>query len=119
MTQRGQAVCPSTDTKRPLTETPYKPELQPEDSRGAGDSHEDLQLSPYDLQNSKPAESKTRTYHRRVGTERLAERPGEVGQDWVPTELFTQEEKVHRTLQGIEETSLQRFSRSTNKRNLM
>ena len=68
---------------------------------------------------SKPVESKTRTYHGRVGSGRPAKRPGGVGQDWVPTELFAQETKVHRTLQGIEETSLQRFSRSTNKRNPM
>ena len=66
-----------------------------------------------------PVESKTRTYHGRVGSERPAERPGGVGQDWVPTELFAQETKVHRSLQGIEETSLQRLSRSTNKRNPM
>ena len=40
-------------------------------------------------------ESKTRTYHGRVGSERPAERPGGVGQDWVPTKLFAQETKVH------------------------
>ena len=39
-------------------------------------------------------ESKTRTYHGRVGSGRPAERPGRVGQDWVPTELFAQETKV-------------------------
>ena len=66
-----------------------------------------------------PVESKTRTYHGRVGSERPAERPGGVGQDWVPTELFAQETKVHRSPQAIEETSLQRLSRSTNKRNPM
>ena len=60
-------------------------------------------------------ESQTRTYHGRVGSERQAERPGGVGQDWAQTELFAQETKVHRSLQGIEETSLQRLSRSTNK----
>ena len=54
----------------------------------------------------KHVESKTRTYHGRVGSERPAERPGEVGQDWVATELFAQETKVHRTLQGIEETNV-------------
>ena len=68
---------------------------------------------------SEPVESKTRTYHGRVGSGRPAERPGGVGQDWVPTELFAQEAKVPCTLQGIEETSLQRLSRSTNKRNPM
>ena len=66
-----------------------------------------------------PVESKTWTYHERVGSERPAERPGGVGQDWVPTELFAQETKVHRSLQGIEEPSLQRLSRSTNRRNPM
>ena len=68
------------------------------------------------LSNPKPGQ---RTYHGRVRSERPAERPGGVGQDWVPTELFAQETKVPCTLQGIEETSLQRFSRSTNKRNLI
>ena len=38
-----------------------------------------------------PVESKTRTYHGRVGSERPAERPVGVGQDWVPTEIFAQE----------------------------
>ena len=37
----------------------------------------------------------------------------------MPTKLFAQETKVHRSLQGIEETSLQRLSRNTNKRNPM
>ena len=64
-------------------------------------------------------EPKTRTYHGLVRFARPAERPGEVGQDGVPTKLFAQETKVQRTLQGIEETSLQRLSRSTNKRNPM
>ena len=68
---------------------------------------------------NKPVESKTRTYHGRVGSERPAERPGEVGQDWVPTELIAQETKVYHSLQGIEKTSLQRLSRSTNMRNPM
>ena len=45
-------------------------------------------------------ESKTRTYHGWVGSGRPAERPGGVGQDWVPTELFAQETKVPCTLQG-------------------
>ena len=48
---------------------------------------------------SKPVESKTRTYHGQVGSGRPAERPGGVGQDGVPTELFAQETKVHRTFQ--------------------
>ena len=52
---------------------------------------------------SEPVESKTRTYHGRVASERPAERPGGVGQDWVPTESFAQETKVHRSLQGTEE----------------
>ena len=67
----------------------------------------------------KPVESKTRTYHGRVGSGRPAERPSGVGQDWVPTQLFAQETNVYHILQGIEETSLQRLSRSTNKRNPM
>ena len=64
-------------------------------------------------------ESKTRTYHRRVGSGRLAVRPGWVGQDWVPTELFAQDTRVPRTLQGIEETSAEHLPRSTNNRNPM
>ena len=68
---------------------------------------------------NKPVESKTRTYHGRVGSGRPAERPGGVGQDWVPTELFAKETKVQRTFQRIEDTTLQRLSRSTNKRNPM
>ena len=59
--------------------------------------------------NFKPVESKTRTYHGRVGSERPAERPGGVGQDWVPTEVLAQETKVYHTLQKIEEMSLQRL----------
>ena len=66
-----------------------------------------------------PVESETRTYHGRVGSGRPAERPGGVGQDRVPTELFAQKTKVYRTLQQIVEMSLQRLSRSTNKRNPM
>ena len=52
-----------------------------------------------------PVESKTRTYYRRVGTERTAEWPGGVRQDWVPTELFAQETRVPGTLYSIEDTS--------------
>ena len=37
----------------------------------------------------------------------------------MPTELFAQETKVPCTLQGIAKTSLERLSRSTNKRNPM
>ena len=66
-----------------------------------------------------PVESKTRTYHGRVGSGRPAGRPGGVGQDWVPTELFAQETKVPCTPQGIEKTLLERLSRSTSKRNPM
>ena len=64
----------------------------------------------------KPVQSKTRTYHGRVGSERPAERPGGFGQDCVPTELFAQETKVHRSFHSIEEHSLQRLPRNTNKR---
>ena len=66
-----------------------------------------------------PIESKTRTYHGRVGSGRTAGWRGGVGQDWVPTEMFAQETSLPRTLQSIEETSLERLSRSTNKRNPM
>ena len=63
--------------------------------------------------------SQTRTHHRRVASGRTAEWRGGVGQDCMPTELFAQETKVHRSVQGIEQASLQRLSRSTNKRNPM
>ena len=66
-----------------------------------------------------PVEPKTRTYLGRVGSGRTAEQRGGVGQDWMPTELFAQETSVPRTLQGIEDTSPERLSRSTNKRNPM
>ena len=39
-------------------------------------------------------EYKTRTYNGRFGSECPAKRPGEVGQDWVPTKLFAQETKI-------------------------
>ena len=39
--------------------------------------------------------------------------------DWVQTELIAQETKVPRTPQGTEDTSPERLSRSTNKRNPM
>ena len=65
----------------------------------------------------RPFESKTRTYHGRVRSGRPAGRPGGVGQDWVPTEVFAQETQVPCTPQGVAETSLERLSRSTNKRN--
>ena len=52
----------------------------------------------------KSVEYKTRTYHGRGGLERPAGQPEEVGQDWLPTELFAQEKTVHRSLQGFEET---------------
>ena len=51
----------------------------------------------------------------RVGSERRAEQLGKFGQDWVPTKLFVQETKLYRCLQGVEETTLQHPSRSTNK----
>ena len=38
----------------------------------------------------------------RVGSGRPAGRPGGVGQDWVPTELFAQETQDPCTLQGVE-----------------
>ena len=39
-------------------------------------------------------ESKTRTYHGRVGSGRPAERLGGVGQDYVPIDQFAQEDKI-------------------------
>ena len=66
-----------------------------------------------------PVESKSRTYHGRVGSVRTAGWRGGVGHDWVPTELFVHETSLARTLQSIEYTSLERLSRSTNKRNPM
>ena len=64
-------------------------------------------------------ESKTRTYHGRVGTERTARRRDGVGQNWTPTEQFAQETRIPRTLEGIEKILHELFSRSTNKRNPM
>ena len=64
-----------------------------------------------------PVESKTRTYHGRVGSERPVQRPGGVGQDWVPIELFAQETKVKSYLEGIEETSLEHLPRDKSKLN--
>ena len=62
-------------------------------------------------------ESKTRTYHGRVGSGRTAGRRGGAGQDWMPTDQNAQETSVPRTPQGIDATSPECFSRSTNKRN--
>ena len=64
-----------------------------------------------------PVESKTRTCNGRVGSGRTVGRRGGVRQDWTPTEHFAQETNVPRTLQGIEDTSPERLSRSTNKGN--
>ena len=64
-------------------------------------------------------ESKTRTYLGRVGSGRTAGRRGGVGQDWVPTEVFTQETRDPLTPQGIDETSRVCLPRSTGKRNPM
>ena len=95
----------------------YGPGRAGRNAGGTGRPGESRPFCP--LENSRLVEPKTRTYHGRVGSERPTERPGGVGQDWVPTKLFAQETKVHRSLQGIEETSLQRLSRSTNMRNPM
>ena len=62
-------------------------------------------------------ESKTRTYHGRVESGRMAGRRGGAGQDWMPTEQVAHDTNVFRILQGIEETSPERLSRSMNKRN--
>ena len=67
----------------------------------------------------KIVQSKTRTYYERVGSGRTAGRRGGAGQNGTPTEQFAQKTSVARTLQGIEYTSSERFSRSTNKRNPM
>ena len=64
-----------------------------------------------------PFESTTRTYHGQIGSRRPAERPGGVVQDRVPTKLFAQETKIHRTLQSIEETPLQCLSRRMEEQN--
>ena len=63
---------------------------------------------------AEPVESKTLTFHGRVGLEHPAKPPGGVG-----TKLFAQETNVPRTYQCIEETAFQRLCRSTKKRNLM
>ena len=63
----------------------------------------------------KPVDSKTRTYHERVGSGRTAGRRGGARQDETPTEQFAQETSVPRTPQGNEDTSPERLSRSTNK----
>ena len=60
-----------------------------------------------------PVESKNRTYHGRIGSERPAERPGGVVQNCMPTELFAQDTKFHRSHQGIKKTTPERLSRST------
>ena len=60
---------------------------------------------PTRLLSREPVESKTRTYHGRVGSGRAAARRGGVGQDWVLTELFAQETRDPRTFQGIEGNS--------------
>ena len=64
-------------------------------------------------------ESKTRTYYGRVDSRHTAGRRGGIEQDWVPTELFDQEKSLSRTFQSIADTSPERLSRSTNKRNTM
>ena len=60
-------------------------------------------------------ESKTWTYHRRVGLGRTAGRGG-VGQDRVLIELRAQETRDARIFEIIEDMTLERPSRSTNKR---
>ena len=67
----------------------------------------------------KLVESKTRTYHGRFGSRRTAGRRGGAGQDGTPTEQFAQKTSVPHTLKSIEDTSLERLRRSTNKRNPM
>ena len=64
-------------------------------------------------------ESEARTYHGRVGPGRKAGRRGGATQDGTPTEQYAQETSDPCTFQGIDETMLECFSRSTNKRNQM
>ena len=66
-----------------------------------------------------PVDSKTRTYNGKVGLGCTARQQDGVGQDRTPTEQFAQDTCVPRTIQGIEDSSPQRLSRSTNKRNSM
>ena len=64
-------------------------------------------------------ESKTRTYHGRGGSGRPAERPGGVGQDWVPIELFGQYKTSPGTLQGNARTTLERLSRTRTRKSYL
>ena len=72
-------------------------------------------IDPHEL----PVNSKTQTYHGRVGSGRTARWRGGIGQDWLPTELFAQETSLPRTLHSIEDTSPENLPRRTNKRNPM
>ena len=65
---------------------------------------------------NEPLEFKTRTYHGRVGSRRTAGQRRGTWQGGTPTEQFAQKRSVTRILQGIEDTSPERFPRSTNKR---
>ena len=56
-----------------------------------------------------PVESKTRTYHGRVGSERTAGWRGGVEQDQMPSELFAWEKSVPRNLRSIAERRLNDF----------
>ena len=58
-------------------------------------------------------EFKTRTYHGRFGSGRTAGRQSGVGGNLALTELVAQKTRVARSFQGIEETTLERLSRST------
>ena len=68
---------------------------------------------------NKLVEYKTRIYHGRVGSGRTAGRPGGAGQYGTRTEQIAQGTSIPHTLQGIEETSPEYLSGSTNKRNPM
>ena len=61
---------------------------------------------------------KTRAYHEWVGSGRTAGWRCGVGQDWVPTELFAQATSLPRSLQRMEDMSLENLSRGTNERSL-
>ena len=107
----GEQSCPTPPRQpavRPVATHPWYVRVL-DSTRGA------LLRDPtgqFPLSNPKPGSD-----HGRTGSGRPAERPGAVGQDWVPTELFAQKNKVSLNLQGIDSSSLQRRSRSTNKRN--
>ena len=72
------------------------------------------------LQNNlKPVQPKTQTYHGQDGSEHTAGRRGGARQDGTATGQCAQDTNVPLTPGGIEDTSPERISRGTKKRNLM